>query len=207
MKTSEAKQLAEWLKNAHRPSPMTTQAAAELLRLESALDGTGRAWAREIEKNTRLEETNASLREQIIKIRDSKSPQKTCGGFVIPHHFDSLTGASIPDPFRFGEVSHANNGPVGVMVSMDVSKDNEPENRIFGRIYEVQDDDHDGYIYLAIEESRNFTETYQRQPLTDEQQIAEALRRFGLTLVKTAVGYDVMKLGQIIAQGITAEQK
>ena len=40
------------------------------------------------------------------------------------------------------------------------------------------------------------------KPLTDEQQIAEALRRHGLTLVKTANGYDVIKLGQIIANGI-----
>jgi len=37
----------------------------------------------------------------------------------------------------------------------------------------------------------------QRKPLTDEQQIAEALRRHGLTLVKTAAGYDVLKLEQI----------
>ena len=39
----------------------------------------------------------------------------------------------------------------------------------------------------------------QRQPLTE---IAEALRRHGLTLVETAKGYDVMKLGQITAHGI-----
>lgn len=42
----------------------------------------------------------------------------------------------------------------------------------------------------------------QRKPLTDEQQIAEALRRHGLTLIKTASGYDVLKLGQIDAHGI-----
>ena len=42
----------------------------------------------------------------------------------------------------------------------------------------------------------------QRKPLTDEQQIAEALRRHGLTLVKTAKGYDVMSLGHITAHGI-----
>lgn len=47
--------------------------------------------------------------------------------------------------------------PVGVMVSMDVSNGEEPEHRIFGRIYEVQEDD-DGVTYLAIEESRNFTQ-------------------------------------------------
>jgi hypothetical protein len=36
---------------------------------------------------------------------------------------------------------------------------------------------------------------------TDQiQQIAEALRKHGLTLVKTAAGYDVMKLGEITAQ-------
>lgn len=39
----------------------------------------------------------------------------------------------------------------------------------------------------------------ERVPLTDEQKIAEALRRHGLTLVKTATGYDVLKLGQITA--------
>ncbi len=39
----------------------------------------------------------------------------------------------------------------------------------------------------------------QRQPLTE---IAEALRRHGLTLVKTAKGYDVMRLGEISAHGI-----
>lgn len=40
------------------------------------------------------------------------------------------------------------------------------------------------------------------KPLTDEQKIAEALRRHGLTLVKTTSGYDVLKLGQIDAHGI-----
>lgn len=39
----------------------------------------------------------------------------------------------------------------------------------------------------------------QRQPLTE---IAEALRRHGLTLVETAKGYDVMRLGEISAHGI-----
>lgn len=33
-----------------------------------------------------------------------------------------------------------------------------------------------------------------------ELQIAEALRKHGLTLVKTAAGYDVMSLGEITAQ-------
>lgn len=33
-----------------------------------------------------------------------------------------------------------------------------------------------------------------------ELHVAEALRRHGLTLVKTAAGYDVMKLGEITAQ-------
>ncbi len=42
----------------------------------------------------------------------------------------------------------------------------------------------------------------QRQPLTE---VAEALRRHGLTLVETAKGYDVMKLGQITAHGIGGE--
>lgn len=32
------------------------------------------------------------------------------------------------------------------------------------------------------------------------QQISEALRKHGLTLVKTAAGYDVVKLGDIVAQ-------
>ena len=45
------------------------------------------------------------------------------------------------------------------------------------------------------------------QPLTDEQQIAEAMRRHGLVLVKTVNGYDVLKLGQITAHGITGEAK
>ena len=39
----------------------------------------------------------------------------------------------------------------------------------------------------------------QRQPLTE---IAEALRRYGLTLVQTTKGYDVMRLGEISAHGI-----
>jgi hypothetical protein len=42
----------------------------------------------------------------------------------------------------------------------------------------------------------------QRKPLTDEQQIAEALRVQGMTLVKTASGYEVLKLGQITAHNI-----
>jgi hypothetical protein len=40
-------------------------------------------------------------------------------------------------------------------------------------------------------------------PLTSEQQIAEALRQHGLTLVKTTTGYTALKLGQIDAHGIT----
>ena len=47
----------------------------------------------------------------------------------------------------------------------------------------------------------------QRKPLTDEQQIAEALRQHGLTLVKTSNGYAVLRLGQIDAHGITGETK
>ncbi len=42
-------------------------------------------------------------------------------------------------------------------------------------------------------------------PLTDEQQIAEALRQHGLTLVKTSNGYAVLRLGQIDAHGIGEE--
>ena len=54
--------------------------------------------------------------------------------------------------------------PVGVMVSMDVSKGDEPEYRIFGRIYEVMKDGEgeDEVTYLAIEESRNFDTPPQR---------------------------------------------
>ena len=56
--------------------------------------------------------------------------------------------------------------PVGVMVSMDVSKGDEPEYRIFGRIYEVQRDGEgfDEVTYLAIEDSRNF-DIPQHKPL------------------------------------------
>ena len=54
--------------------------------------------------------------------------------------------------------------PVGVMVSMDVSKGDEPEYRIFGRIYEVMKDGEgkDEVTYLAIEDSRNFDTPPQR---------------------------------------------
>ena len=69
--------------------------------------------------------------------------------------------------------------PVGVMVSMDVSKGDEPEYRIFGRIYEVQRDGEgfDEVTYLAIEDSRNFNTTQPqeaapRKPLSDEQVLA-----------------------------------
>jgi hypothetical protein len=63
--------------------------------------------------------------------------------------------------------------PVGVMVSMDVSKGDEPEYRIFGRIYEVMKDGEgkDEVTYLAIEDSRNFDTPPQRTwvGLTDEE--------------------------------------
>jgi hypothetical protein len=61
--------------------------------------------------------------------------------------------------------------PVGVMVSMDVSKGDEPEYRIFGRIYEVMKDGADEVTYLAIEDSRNFDSTSQRTwvGLTNEE--------------------------------------
>ena len=42
----------------------------------------------------------------------------------------------------------------------------------------------------------------QRQPLTEEKQIAEDLRFHGLQLVKTITGYAVLKLGQIAAHNI-----
>lgn len=41
----------------------------------------------------------------------------------------------------------------------------------------------------------------------DELQVAEALRQYGLTLVKTSPGYTVLKLGQIDADGITKGQE
>lgn len=47
-----------------------------------------------------------------------------------------------------------------------------------------------------------YTAPPQRQPLTE---IAEALRRNGLTLVETVKGYDVMRLGEITAQGVGGE--
>lgn len=49
---------------------------------------------------------------------------------------------------------------IGVTVSMDVSAGSEEERRIFGRVYEVQEDPEDptGVTYLAVEESRNFAE-------------------------------------------------
>jgi hypothetical protein len=61
--------------------------------------------------------------------------------------------------------------PVGVMVSMDVSKGDEPEYRIFGRIYEVMKDGEgkDEVTYLAIEDSRNFDTPPQR---TEQEPVA-----------------------------------
>jgi hypothetical protein len=56
-------------------------------------------------------------------------------------------------------------------------------------------------LYECVACSRN-NYPPQRKPLTEEFQIAEALRRYGLTLVKTAKGYEVMNLGQIISHGI-----
>ena len=47
-----------------------------------------------------------------------------------------------------------------------------------------------------------YTSPPQRQPLTEEKQIAEDLRFHGLQLVKTATGYAVLKLGQVVAHGI-----
>lgn len=52
-----------------------------------------------------------------------------------------------------------------------------------------------------------YTRPQAREPLTDEQQIAEALRRHGLTLIKTASGYDALKLSQIDAHGIKEQQQ
>ena len=49
-----------------------------------------------------------------------------------------------------------------------------------------------------------YTDPPQRQPLTE---IAEALRRHGLTLVQTAKGYEVMRLGEITAHGIGGEHE
>jgi hypothetical protein len=55
---------------------------------------------------------------------------------------------------------------------------------------------------LTIDSDRadgTWTPLYTAPPLTE---IAEALRRHGLTLVETAKGYDVMRLGEISAHGI-----
>ena len=47
-----------------------------------------------------------------------------------------------------------------------------------------------------------YTSPPQRQPLTEEKQIAEDLRFHGLQLVKTVTGYAVLKLGQVAAHNI-----
>jgi hypothetical protein len=82
-----------------------------------------------------------------------------------------VDNTGIPEPvYRLKpkqEQSVSVGEPVGVMVSMDVSKGDEPEHRIFGRIYEVQEDN-DGVTYLAIEESRNF-EAKQEQGEPDDE--------------------------------------
>ena len=57
----------------------------------------------------------------------------------------------------------------------------------------------------AIEAKLREKNAQPSKPLTDEQQISESLRRHGLTLVKTAAGYDVLKLEQITAHGIKGE--
>lgn len=46
-----------------------------------------------------------------------------------------------------------------------------------------------------------------QEPPQQERQIAEALRRRGLTLVKTANGYDVLELGQTTAQAAGSQQE
>jgi hypothetical protein len=43
------------------------------------------------------------------------------------------------------------------------------------------------------------------EPLTVTQ-ISEALRQHGLTLVKTVKGYDVMKLGTVVAHNIRSKE-
>ena len=55
------------------------------------------------------------------------------------------------------------------------------------------------YEYQAWAREALAQQSVQQKPLTDEQQIAEALRAHGLTLVKTESGYKVLKLGQITA--------
>lgn len=46
----------------------------------------------------------------------------------------------------------------------------------------------------------------EREPLTDVQKIAEALRRHELTLIRTATGYDVLSLNQLDAHSIKEQQ-
>lgn len=46
---------------------------------------------------------------------------------------------------------------MGAEISMDVSKGDEPENRIYGRIYDYSPaNGQHGVVFLAVEESRNF---------------------------------------------------
>ena len=72
--------------------------------------------------------------------------------------------------------------------------------------FEFVFDDGDGY-WREIEDGGIdgkplYTAPPQRQPLTEEKQIAEDLRFHGLQLVKTVTGYAVLKLGQVAAHGI-----
>jgi len=64
---------------------------------------------------------------------------------------------------------------------------------------------------VALQAAREALESLSAQPApvpqTDEQQISEALRQHGLTLVKTATGYTALKLGQIDAHSITEKSQ
>jgi len=83
----------------------------------------------------------------------SKEAMKQALDFLRSGHFVYPT--KIATDLEEALAKQEQGEPIGVMVSMDVSKGDEPEHRIFGRIYEVQEDS-DGVTYLAIEESRNF---------------------------------------------------
>ena len=61
-----------------------------------------------------------------------------------------------------------------------------------------------GWEELRVGDSL-FTHPQASKPMT-ERKIAEALKRHGLTLVKTSTGYDVMKLGECVAHNIMGKQ-
>jgi hypothetical protein len=146
--------------------------ALEAFETEVSID-----WTNNDEFNASAEKMHDAITSLRQAIAELESQEPVAVWELFEDGWDSIADPEWMESLPIGTKLYTHppqrTEPVGVMVSMDVSKGDEPEYRIFGRIYEVMKDgeSEDEVTYLAIEDSRNFDTPPQRTwvGLTDEE--------------------------------------